>query len=79
MLTGDHNLVDVQVEIQYTVFEDQVDKYDLQANRADVMGARATEAALGELIAGRKVDDVLLDGKTLLPRFSVQQRAIRIR
>jgi membrane protease subunit HflK len=73
MLTGDHNLVDVQVEIQYTVFEDQVDKYVLQADRADALVARATEAALAEWIAGRKVDDVLLDGKTLLPRFLVQR------
>ncbi len=73
MLTGDHNLVNVQVEIQYTVFEDQVDKFVLQADRADALVARVTEAALAEWIAGRNVDDVLLEGKTLLPAFLIGQ------
>ncbi len=73
MLTGDHNLVNVQVEIQYTVFEDQVDKFVLQAERADALVARVTEAALAEWIAGRNVDDVLLVGKTLLPAFLISQ------
>ena len=30
LLTGDHNLVNVQAEIYYTVFEDEVEKFVLQ-------------------------------------------------
>ncbi len=40
LLTGDHNLVNVEAEIHYTVREDQVDKFVLQAERADGLLAR---------------------------------------
>jgi membrane protease subunit HflK len=73
LLTGDHNLVDVQAEVYYTVFEDQVDKYVLQADRADGLVARAAETVLAEWCAGRGVDEVLLHGKTLLPAYLIAQ------
>jgi membrane protease subunit HflK len=73
LLTGDHNVIDVQAEIFFTVFEDQVEKYVLQSDRADALVARVTEAVLAEWIAGRTVDEVLLRGKTLLPAYLVAQ------
>jgi len=78
LLTGDHNLVNLQAEIYYTVLEDQVDKYILQADRADALVTRATEAVLAEWIAGRNVDEVLLRGKTLLPSSLVAQVQARV-
>ncbi len=77
LVTGDHNLVNVQAEIYYKVSEDQVDKFALQADRVEPVLARLTEAALAEWIAGRTVDDVLVRGKLELPahvRDVVQER-----
>src|SRR5262245_50283467 len=71
LLTGDHNLGNVQAEIHYTVVENQVDKFVLAAERADALVARAAETALAEWIACRTVDEVLLKGKTLLPVYLV--------
>ena len=71
LLTGDHNLVNLQAEIYYTVAEDEVAKFVLQADRADALVARVAETVLAEWIAGRSVDEVLLRGKTLLPFYLV--------
>jgi len=79
LLTGDHNLVNVQAEIHYTVIETEVAKYFLQADRADALVARAAEAALADWIAGRTVDDVLLRGKAILPIELVTQVQERLR
>jgi membrane protease subunit HflK len=70
LLTGDHNLVNVQAEIDYKVIEDQVEKFALQADRAEPILARLAEAALAEWIAGRNVDDVLVQGKRELPAYA---------
>ena len=67
MLTGDHNLVNVQAEIHFTVIEGEVEKYAVQTDRADALVARTAETALAAWIAGRNVDHVLLRGKALLP------------
>ncbi len=77
LLTGDHNLVNVQAEIYYQVNEDEVEKFALQADRVEPLLTRLAEAALAEWIAGRKVDDVLVRGKLELPAYvrdAVQQR-----
>jgi modulator of FtsH protease HflK len=79
LLTGDHNLVNVQAEIHYKVIEAEVEKYFLQADRADVLVARAAEAALADWIAGRTVDEVLLRGKAILPVELVTQVQERLR
>src|SRR5438445_5358540 len=71
LLTGDHNLVNVQVVIDYNVRADQVESYVLQSERADSLVARAAETAIAEWVAGRTVDDVLLQGKIDLPRWLV--------
>lgn len=74
LLTGDHNLVNVQVILHYQVDESQVVSYLEQEDRVDSLIARAAEAVLAEWIAGHKIDDVLLRGKTALagPRQDVQ-------
>src|SRR5581483_2451453 len=46
LLTGDHNLVNVQVVVDYAVREDQVEDYVLQAARVDGLVARTAEAIL---------------------------------
>ncbi len=82
MLTGDHNLVNVQAEIFYKVNEDEVANFVLQADRVDALVARMAEAALAEWIGGRTVDDVLLRGKIALPAFvqaQVQRRLLPYR
>ena len=78
LLTGDHNLVNVQVALIYSVDEDRVEDYVIQAERADSLVARAADTALAEWVAGRTVDEVLLHGKALLPAWLVQQTQARI-
>ncbi len=63
LLTGDHNLVNVQATIYYKVRPDQVVNYVAQADRADALVGRAVETVMAEWVAGRTVDDVLLNGK----------------
>jgi membrane protease subunit HflK len=72
MLTGDHNLVNIQAEIDYIVREDEIENFVLLADRADALVERAAESALAEWIAGRTVDEALLRGKALLPSVLVQ-------
>jgi modulator of FtsH protease HflK len=77
MLTGDHNLVDLRVVINYTVKEDQLVEFVDLADRADDLVGRAAETALAEWVAGRTVDQVLIAAKAELPRWLVprlQQR-----
>lgn len=71
VLTGDQNLVHVQVMIDYTVAEDRLEQYVLQAGRTDAFLGSAAEALLAEWGAGRSVDDALLRGKHDLPLFLV--------
>ncbi len=78
LLTGDHNLVNVQVALIYSVNEDQVADYVIQAERADSLVARAAETALAEWVASRTVDEVLLRGKATLPAWLVRQTQERI-
>jgi membrane protease subunit HflK len=63
LLTGDHNLVNVQAVLTYKVRPDEVVDYVLQADRADALLTRAAEAVMADWVAGRTVDDVLLNGK----------------
>lgn len=78
LLSGDHNLVNVQVALVYSVIEDQVEQYVVQADRADSLIARAAETALAEWVAGRTVDEVLLQGKTRLPSWIARATEERI-
>lgn len=78
LLTGDHNLVNIQVVLLYSVIEDQVDDYVVQSDRADDLVARLAETALMEWVAGRTVDEVLIRGKQELPGWLAQQTQRRI-
>jgi membrane protease subunit HflK len=71
MLTGDHNLVNVQAELDYIVREDEIDTFVLLSDRADALVSRTAESVLAEWIAGRTVDEALLRGKALLPAVLV--------
>src|SRR5262249_42736028 len=66
LLTGDHNLVNVQVVLNYRVNADEVVDFVTHADRVEALIARAAEAALAEWVAGRTVDEVLLRGKETL-------------
>jgi membrane protease subunit HflK len=66
LLTGDHNLVNVQAVLYYKVRAGEADDYVAAGDRVDALLARAAEAVLGEWVAGRTVDDVLLNGKNAL-------------
>ncbi len=63
MVTGDHNLVNVQASIDFRVRDAEVEKFVLQQASIDAFVARAAESLLAEWIAGRTVDDVLRRGK----------------
>lgn len=67
MLTGDQNLVNIQVAIDYSVGDDDaVVRYVLNRERVEPAIARATEATLHEWVASHTVDEVLLTGKVAL-------------
>lgn len=71
LLTGDHNLLNVQAVIEYRVIEDDAHlvQYVLLQSRVEPLIARATEAALAEWLAGQEVDDAILNGKKRLGLF----------
>jgi membrane protease subunit HflK len=67
LLTGDQNVVDVRVAVEYTVRPDAVIAYLSVRDRVDGALARQAETALAEWVAARPVDEVLLTGKAVLP------------
>lgn len=69
LLTGDHNLVNVQVEVYYKVNEAEVEKFALQSDRVDPLLARLSVAALAEWVVGHTVDEVLVQGQRALPAY----------
>jgi membrane protease subunit HflK len=79
-LTGDQNLVNVQVAVDYAVGESagDLEDYVAQKDRVDGVIARETEAALGEWVSGRPVDEVLLTGNVALPAWLVRRVQERI-
>jgi len=66
VLTGDHNLVNLRVVLNWKVKPEAVADYLTHADRVDGLIARAAETVLAEWAAGRDVDDVLLHAKTEL-------------
>jgi membrane protease subunit HflK len=78
LLTGDHNLVNVKVDLDYEVNDKEVEQFVLYGDRADGLVARAAEAVLAEWTAGRTVDEVLLTGKVTLPGYLVAETQKRI-
>src|SRR5439155_5472607 len=78
LLTGDQNLVNVRLVIDYTVKPDEVARFLAVRERVDGAVSRAAEAALAECVAGRTVDDVLLAGKAFLPGILVARLRERL-
>lgn len=70
-LTGDHNLVDLKLVVEYTidVADGGLDDYAANRGVADGLLAREVEAAAAEWIAVQSVDDVLLAGRAALPQW----------
>ena len=79
LLTGDHNLVNVEVVLDYVLGtrDEDLEDYLVQAGRADGLIARAAKTVLAEWIAGRTVDEVLIRGKTELPAVLVRSTQAR--
>jgi len=78
LLTGDHNLVNVQIVVDYAIRSSEVVDYVVQQERVDGIVARLTESLLAEWVAGRTVDDVLIHGKVELPRFLIEHAQRRL-
>jgi modulator of FtsH protease HflK len=78
LLTGDHNLVNVQAVIDYVVDDNGVELYVLYKDAADGIVARAAETVLAEWVAARGVDEVLLRGRVVLPALLVEETRKRI-
>ncbi len=78
LLTGDHNLVNLRVVVNYTVKNDEVAAFAVQADRVDGMVAHVAETALAEWVAGRTVDEVLIAAKAELPRWLVDHAQERL-
>jgi membrane protease subunit HflK len=78
LLTGDHNLVNLQVVINYAVDPEGVVDYVLQRDNVEELLTRTAEAVLAEWAAGRPVDEVLQKGSTLLPAALLERLPPRL-
>jgi membrane protease subunit HflK len=78
LLTGDHNLVDVQATLYYRVRPDEAARYVAHADRIDGLVARTAEAVLAQWVASRTVDETLLNGKVQLRSVLSSQVQSRI-
>jgi len=79
-LTGDQNLVNVQLVLDYAIGETDADLDDfvMHRDRVDAVLAREADAAAAEWAAGRAVDDVLLAGNAALPAWVMGRLPDRI-
>jgi membrane protease subunit HflK len=80
LLTGDQNLVNVELVLDYAIGEtdDDLDTYVIHRDQVDPTLARAAEAAAAEWAAGRTIDQVLLTGNTALPAWVMDRLAERL-
>ena len=78
LLTGDHNLVNVQVVLYYKVRPEGIVDFVLAGPQVQPILERAAESAIAEWVAGRDVDDVLLRGKTTLRGELIPRVAERV-
>lgn len=80
-LTGDHNLVNVRVAVDYAVApgDGSLVEYALYRERVDRLVGRTAEAVLAEWIAGRGIDDILIRGKAELPAALLGETRERLR
>ena len=69
LLTGDQNLVNLQLVVDYAIDDRDgfLDDFVLNQSQTETVLRREAEAAAAEWIAGRTVDDVLLTGRAGVP------------
>jgi membrane protease subunit HflK len=79
-LTGDQNLVNVQLVLDYSIgdTDDDLDDYVNHRDRVEAVLGRLTEAAAAEWVAARGVDPVLRTGNALLPASVMTRVAERL-
>lgn len=79
-VTGDHNLVNVQLVLQYAIGETdaELDDYVLHRNQVDAMLTRVVDAATAEWIASAPVDQVLLTGSAAIPTWLMDRLTKRL-
>src|SRR5580704_9635888 len=67
-VTGDHNLVNVQLVLQYAIGETdrELDDYVMHTDQVNAVLSRVVEAATAEWASGEAVDQVLLTGSAAL-------------
>jgi modulator of FtsH protease HflK len=79
-LTGDQNLVNVQLVLDYAIGETDADLDDfvMHQDQVDLALTREAEAAAAGWTAGRGVDEVLLTGNAALPAWIMDRLQKRI-
>jgi membrane protease subunit HflK len=79
-LTGDHNLVNVQLVLHYAIGEtdEELDAFVMHQDAVNVVLERVAEAAAGEWVAGRPVDRVLLTAGAELPAWVMARAGERL-
>lgn len=79
-LTGDQNLVNVKLVVEYAIDDrdGELEAYVVQRDSVDAILARESEALTGDWIGGRPVDEVLLTGRAELPRWMTGRLAERV-
>lgn len=75
LLTGDQNLVNIKLVVEYAVDEREsgIDQYLALRDRLDAVLSRTLESFAAAWVEGRTVDDALLAGRTELPRWLMTQ------
>ena len=77
MLTRDENIVDIELEVQYKVRENEVDRYLFKVRGPEGTLRQATEASVREIIGGNTMDFILTDGRNQIAR-SIKETLQRI-
>jgi membrane protease subunit HflK len=78
LLTGDHNLVNVQTVLMYKVRPTEVVEFVLARERVSLVLERAAESVMASWVASRDVDEVILRGKNALRAELIPQVRERI-
>jgi membrane protease subunit HflK len=80
MLTGDHNLVNVQAVLNFNVrdVEDDIVRYVLNQDAIDAFVSRAAESLMAEWIAAQSINHIIQQGRIELPRFLQERLQDRI-
>jgi modulator of FtsH protease HflK len=80
LLTGDQNLVNVRLVLEYAIDDRDggLEDYVAQRDATDAVTAREAEAVAAEWVGGRPVDEVLLAGRAELPRWLMARLPARL-